>query len=52
MSEQGVFDVLTALYVVAFFLFVVGTIVWTGKEDAPANIPAKGMLPDGFAWGR
>ena len=29
MSEQGVFDVLTAMYVVAFFLFVVGTIVWT-----------------------
>lgn len=27
MSEQGVFDVLTALYVVAFFLFIVGTIV-------------------------
>lgn len=45
MSEQGVFDVLTALYVVAFFLFIVGTIVWTGNRRRARKHPGKGYAP-------
>lgn len=45
MSEQGVFDVLTALYVVAFLLFVVGTIVWTVNRRRARKHPDKGYAP-------
>lgn len=45
MNEQGVFDVLTALYVVAFFLFVVGTIVWTVNRRRARKHPGKGYAP-------
>lgn len=45
MSEQGVFDVLTVLYVAAFLLFIVGAVVWTvGRRRARRN-PDKGYVP-------
>lgn len=45
MSGQGVFDVLTVLYVAAFFLFAIGTAFWTmGRRRARKN-PDRGCMP-------
>lgn len=45
MSGQGVFDVLTILYVAAFFLFAIGAAFWTmGRRRARKN-PSRGCTP-------
>lgn len=45
MRGQGVFDVLTFLYVAAFFLSAVGAAFWTmGRRRARKN-PGKGCTP-------
>lgn len=45
MKGQGVFDVLTVLYVAAFVLFAVGAAFWTvGRRRARKN-PGRGCTP-------
>lgn len=45
MRGQGVFDVLTVLYVAAFVLFAIGAAFWTmGRRRARKN-PGKGCTP-------
>lgn len=45
MRGQVLFDVLTVLYVAAFFLFAVGAAFWTmGRRRARKN-PGKGCTP-------
>lgn len=45
MRGQALFDVLTVLYVAAFFLFAVGAAFWTmGRRRARKN-PGKGCTP-------
>lgn len=45
MSGQGVFDVLTVLYVSAFFLFAIGAALWTVDRRRARKNPDRGCMP-------
>lgn len=45
MRGQGVFDVLTVLYVAAFVLFAIGTAFWTMSRRRARKNPGKGCTP-------
>lgn len=45
MSGQGVFDVLTVLYVAAFVLFAVGAAFWTVDRRRARKNPGRGCTP-------